>query len=252
MNYNVINNIQNMSAQQICITIGFFLVMILIGLLITHFVHNGISNKIAFYRKAVELTKDDEFQYGLKTSVGPAFSFGTLRAVDPVSVYWADGEYMLCKRVREEYTRHERVVTRTDYGSDGKTTEHEEVEVYYTWDVVWTDEINASLVSFCGVQFSYDLIKMPAPHFYGTSHEGIDVRYQEYVLPASMQGTVYADLFENTLSKGARFFENKQPEEAKEKMVKEQNRRVTTFWFIWIAVMICYGFLVLLAHNKPQ
>lgn len=220
------------------VSIGIFLFLILLGFLFSMGLKNSSLDKVSEYRKAVELNTNEEFVYALKTSVGHAFSYGRLVAVDPISVSCAQGKYMYCKTIEERYTRHERMITETYIDENGKSQAEEKMEEYYTWDIAWAEEDHASLLSFCGVEFSYDRFNLPSPMYYSTEYITSDVRRKHYILDQSMFGTIYTDIFDQDISQNSSFYHDRHPTDAKRLKIKRERNRSFVFWCAWISVSL--------------
>jgi hypothetical protein len=214
------------------------LIMALIGMIVLQWFGNRMSGKIAIYRKAVELNTDEEFAYGLKTSVGYVFAYGRILALDPVTVSWAHGSYLQCLRVTEKYTRHERTVEKTDYDYNGHPITRHETETYYSWDAIHSENVHANRISFCGVPFSYSAIQMPSPLYYRMESGGPSIRYQEYILPMKLEGTLFAELSDGTIPTGSSFQVGVHPDAAKEAKIHGEKQRLLAFLGIWIVTTI--------------
>lgn len=211
--------------------------MILFGMFITGFGGNGSSKVKARYRKAVELYKDEEFLYALRTNVGAVLSWGTLNAVDAVRPYWAMMGFMAYKTVIEEYRMHERTVTEYRYDPRRKQDiPYTRVETYYSWDTVSEESKHASRVKFCGVDVPYERLNMPSPPFLETAAEGANRRAVHYALPASISGTLYANILNNEVPEGSRFLYEIEPDVARRILIREQKKNDILFWVMWIGV----------------
>ena len=57
----------------------------------------------------------------MRTDIGNAFVYGELKAVDTVSYDEIEGDFSYIKKVKEKYTKHTRIVTKTRTNSKGET-----------------------------------------------------------------------------------------------------------------------------------
>ena len=60
-------------------------VMMIIGFLVAGRIDSWQSQKNSEYYAALQITDPEQFRYGMDTSVGKAFVYGELQAVDPVT-----------------------------------------------------------------------------------------------------------------------------------------------------------------------
>lgn len=209
----------------------------------------SISNKIAAkeadanaeYQKAIHIEDTDMFKYGMETSVGNAFVYGDLEAVNSVTFDEIDGEYLYIEKTEEHYNRHTRTVTKTD--SNGK--KYTEEEVYYTWDYYDSWEKSVDNISFCGVEFSKDKIDMPSSHYITTIKESRKVRYVYYGIDTKYTGTIYTKLKDNTISDNSRFFKDTNIEDALS--ICTSGGGIIIFWFMWVILIgiVVFGFYYL-------
>ena len=211
----------------------------MVGFLLSGKLLNKKLDENEAYNKAIRVDTTDLFKYGIDTSVGDAFVYGDLKAIDTVTYPEIGGEYMYAKKVREEYTRH----TRTVRSSKGKTR----TEVYYTWDCVSSDAVTSKEVEFCGLMFSSDKFNIPNGDFIETIQESHGVRYKYYGTPIQLTGTIFANLNRDTQLGDTKvnFYENQTIDEAYEDLSKDY--LTPLFWVVWV-ILICgcvYGFYYL-------
>ena len=101
-------------------------VMMIIGFLVAGRIDSWQIQKNSEYYAALQITDPEQFRYGMDTSVGKAFVYGELQAVDPVTYPEIGCAYLYVEKVEEHYNMHTRTVTETD--SKGHT--HTRTEVY--------------------------------------------------------------------------------------------------------------------------
>lgn len=99
--------------REILASVSIIAVMLLIGVLIAEKISDYQLDKNEKYNKAVKIESQDLFEYGMRTSVGNAFIYGDLEAVDTVTYPEIGGEYMYVEKVKERYTQHTRRVAHT-------------------------------------------------------------------------------------------------------------------------------------------
>lgn len=226
--------------REILASISIVAVMLLIGFVISGKISQIQDDKNAKYNKAVKIESTDLFQYGMNTNVGNAFVYGELKAVDTVTYPEIGGEYMYVEKVKERYTRHTRVVTYTT-GSGKTRRTHRRTETYWTWDRVGSEDIQCKEVSFCGIVFDSNKIKLPSADYIKTIKESGYVRYKYYGTKTKYTGTIFTKLKDKTISDSTPFYELSIGET---KDLFETNSGVVIFWIVWIIVMVLavFGF----------
>ena len=105
--------------REILASVTIIAIMILIGFVIVGRIDAYQVQKNSEYYSALQITDAEQFQYGMDTSVGNAFVYGTLEAVDPVTYPEIGGSYLYVEKDEEHYNPHTRTVTKTD--SKGNT-----------------------------------------------------------------------------------------------------------------------------------
>lgn len=223
--------------REILASISIIAVMLLIGFVISGKISQIQSDRNAKYNKAVKIESADLFRYGMDTNVGNAFVYGELKAVDTVTYPEIGGEYMYAEKVEEHYNRHTRTYTTTD--GKGHTRTH--TEVYWSWDYTGSEDMQCKEVSFCGVVFDSNKIKLPSADYIDTIKESSHVRYKYYGTNIEYIGTIFTKLKDKTISDSTPFYEMS-IKETKDKL--ERNIGIVIFWIIWIIVMVLavFGF----------
>lgn len=223
--------------REILASISIIAVMLLIGFVISGKISQIQDDKNAKYNKAVKIESTDLFQYGMNTNVGNAFVYGELKAVDTVTYPEIGGEYMYVEKIEEHYNRHTRTYTTTD--GKGHTETH--TEVYWSWDYAGSESKQCKEVSFCGIVFDSNKIKLPSADYIKTIKESGYVRYKYYGTNIEYTGTIFTKLKDKTISDSTPFYEMS-IKETKDKL--ERNIGIVIFWIIWIIVMVLavFGF----------
>ena len=227
--------------REILASITIVAVMLIIGFIIGDKIYTAEMNANSRYDVAIHIEDKELFQYGMNTSVGDAFVYGELKAVDTVSYPELDNEYMYVEKVKEKYTRHTRTVTRKR--SDG--SRYTETEVYWTWDRVWSEDKKCKEISFCDIVFSSNKIQIPSSDYIDTIEESSHIRYKYYGTSTKFTGTIFSVLKDNTISDNTNFYENRTIEETVEYL--QINIWIIVFWIFWICATggIVYGFFYL-------
>ena len=114
--------------REILASVTIVAVMMILGFVIAGRIDAYQIQKNSEYYSALQITDSEQFQYGMDTSAGNAFVYGTLEAIDPVTYPEIGGEYLYAEKDEEHYNCHTRTVTTTD--SEGH--KHTRTEVYGT------------------------------------------------------------------------------------------------------------------------
>ena len=222
--------------------------MLVIGIVISDKINDSLMEQYQKYNTALQINDDPElFKYGMRTNVGNAFVHGDLVAVDPVSYPEVDGLYGSMTKVTERYTMHTRTVTKTRT-VNGKTQTYTEVETYWTWDRVDSEDKKCQEISFCGITFNSNKIDLPSTDYIDTIKESSHIRYKYYGVGTNYIGTIFTDLRDKTISDNTKFYKDKNIEETVKQL--ESGGGAIIFWIFWI-VLICgcvFGFYY--AENK--
>lgn len=226
--------------REILASVTIIAIMILIGFVIVGRFDTYQVQKNSEYYSALQITDAEQFQYGMDTSVGNAFVYGTLEAADPVTYPEIGGEYLYVEKVEEHYTMHTRTVTTTD----SKGNHHTHTEVYWTWDYAGSENVHSNRIKFLGIEMDYKKIQRPDAHYIDTIKKSSHVRFQYYATPAKCAGTIYTDLRDGTISENSRFFDDVGIDTAIKRMTSS---RIWLFWIVWILVTggAVYGFYYL-------
>ena len=226
--------------REIVASITIVALMMILGFVITGKIDAYQIQKNSEYYKAVHITDPDQFKYCMNTSVGNAFVYGMLEAVDPVTFQEIGGEYLYVKKVEEHYTAHTRMVTTTD--SKGNT--HTRTEIYWSWDYVGEEEKHSEKIRFLGVEMGYEKIEMPRENYVKTIEKSSHVRYEYYGVLTGQMGTIYTNLRNNAILDNSKFFSDCDIESAVTKMTTSMT---WLFWVSWIVLIgvVVYGFYYL-------
>lgn len=217
--------------REILVSIAIVCIMLLLGFVIAGSISTSLMEKHQEYNTALQVNEDkDLFEYGMRTSVGNAFVYGELRAVDPVGYEGVDGDYSYIKKVKEKYTKHTRVVTKTRT-VNGKTQTYTDTETYWTWDAVDHWEKRSTKITFLDVEFNYGEINFPSDSHITTIKESSKIRYVYYGSPAQCKGTIYTQLSNNTIN-NATMYHNSTIEETHDSLTSSW--QLILFWIVWI------------------
>lgn len=217
--------------REVIFSIVILAVMLTLGLMIHGSIDNAMMAKHQEYNMALRIDNNaDMFTYGMSTNVGSAYVYGVMDTVDPVSFEEIEGEYSSITKVKEKYTMHTRTVTKTRT-VNGKTQTYTTTETYWTWDRVgsWSD--HSSKITFLGVEFDYGIFSMPSEYHLDTIKESSHIRYKYYGAPTTAEGTLYADLRDNTIN-NTRMYYYTSIEEAHALMTSKAG--LVIFWVVWV------------------
>ena len=224
--------------REILVAIIIFILLICFGFLIHTAIQQKLDDQNQIYDQALKIDKVSDFEYGLKTSIGHAFIFGTLKAVDTVSLPDIPGEYIRIEKTKERYTQH----TYTSTDSKGHTTVH----TYWSWDTVDRDLFHSNEVSFMEHIFPYDKFNISTEHYLDTLYESPHVRYIYYVTDTEYVGTIFTKLSDGTISDNTNFYEGQTIEQVNESLHK-RGLTIILFWIGWLIItgLLIYGFFYL-------
>lgn len=229
-----------------------FFVLFLSGSLFNWYWINCHPRLIGKYRNAKETKTNSGFARANNASTGPVFAYGELNAVDAVSVPWAKDQYLFSRTILEKYKEYNYLVITQGY-YDPRTCSYgpdrSENKTVYKWEPIQTDDAHATTVNFCGIDLPYKKIPMPDPMYFDTEQIDEETRYQYYILPKTMVGTLYTDFSDGDVG-SCRFFEGIEPREAKKIMILEQLLMSYGWWVGWVLISI----IVLVVYYKivPQ
>lgn len=223
--------------REIITSIAIVAIMLMLGTIISGAIADYSEEKKKEYNQAMQIDSKELFEYGMNTSVGNAFIYGQLKAVDTVTFDEIGGQWLRISKEREDYTRHEKKVKHTD--SEGNT--YYETEVYYSWDHVSTESKHSEKITFMDIEFDYDLIDVNDSEYIDTIYKGFDTRYIYRGSSLEHTGTIYTNLQDGTIGK-CNLYEYRTIQEVLES--KNEDFGQITFWIIWILLIgfVTYGF----------
>lgn len=228
--------------REVIASISIIAIMLIFGVVISGKISESIMDLNEKYNKAIRIEDEELFKYGMSTSIGDAFVYGYLEVIDPVIYPEIGGEYSYIEKVKEEYTMHTREVTYTD--SKGKTQTR--IETYWTWDVVWRENLKSQKAIFLGVEFDFSKFKNLKDSYITTIKESSDIRYKYYGSPAKATGTIFTTLQDNNIGNDIKLYEDMNIEQTYE-YLEEGFGLIFLFWFSWMWLIIgcVYGFYYL-------
>lgn len=239
--------------REILFSVIILILMLVLGIFINSVIEEGNTKRNEVYYLATKIEDANQFQYGLKTSIGNTLTYGEVSAATPVSMEEISGEYFYIEKVTEEYNRHTRTVTYTD--SKGKT--RKKTEVYYSWDYEKSESKQSDGFYFMDMNFKNDIVGLPcvranlsevavekdcvrSNYIYNDGFfESVgDTREYYNVVPVSFVGTFEARLYDNTLqnfSGGERltFYNNKTIAGTIEDIESSSDFSVIAFRIVW-------------------
>ena len=219
--------------REVLFSIVIIAVMTLIGFVIHGKISDSLMNEYQKYNTALQIEDNSEmFSYGMRTDIGNAFVYGDLKAVDTVTYPEIGGAYMYVEKVEEHYNMHTETYTTTD--SKGHTQVH--TRTYWSWDYAGSEDIQCKEVSFCGVVFDSNKIKLPDDDYIDTIKTSSYVRYKYYGVGTEYTGTIYTVLTDNTISNNTPFYNGLNIDETIDHL--ESSVELVIFWIVWIIVII--------------
>lgn len=234
--------------REVLLSVAIICVMLVIGLIVSGGISDRVMERQHVYNTAVRVDKDERlFQHCMRTDVGNVLACGELSAVDLVTFPEIGGEYSYIEKVKEKYTRHERIVTRTRTGADGKIETYTEIEVYYSWDRVESWDKHSCTIKFLGVEFNYSAISFPPSHEITTIHESPSIRYVYYGKPASSECTIFTSMRNGTIDDTSAYHGMSIDDVIE---MKSSDSAVLIFWILWSVFTAVLVFMFYSLENR--
>lgn len=214
----------------VCIAITFILIGL--GFTVSSAIKNGIAEENEKYYKALKIDNDEEqFKYSIKTNIGYSLVQGKVQAINGIHINDLEGSYFYIKKIKEEYTRHERQVEHT-YTVGNEIHTYYTTEEYWTWDYVGEEEFHIEKFKFLGVDFNYETIEFNNVKYKETKDGGYHIRYEYYIIPIEFEGTLFTYINNNTINENKFYYNNTIENIIKQKQ-SEGNTSIIIFWIIW-------------------
>lgn len=232
----------DITKREIISSFGLLAIMITLGIVISGAISDNIERAKKEYNQAIQIDSPELFEYGMETSVGNAFVYGQLRAVDVVTFDEVGGQWLWIEKELEEYTRHEKQVEHTD----SKGNKYYTTEVYYSWDYVSSKIKHSEKITFLDHEFDYDQINVYGSEYIDTIYKGMDERYIYRGKTIEHTGTIFTKLHDGTIDKTV-LEKNQTIQEVLE--AKNNNYGIVIFWIIWIILTIAAIYIFFYADN---
>jgi len=159
--------------REVATSFAIVFIMLFMGFFISNKISDYSDEQNEVYYQAVKINADqNQFKYGMKTSIGNALVYGEMKAVDAVSMPELVGNYLAIEKDTERYTRHTRTV------KSGKTYH---TEVYYTWDTIDTDEKVSKNVTYLGITFPENRFSFDRWVHIDLSKQTVDSKHQSWI-----------------------------------------------------------------------
>lgn len=214
-------------------------IMLIIGKLIVDSIVSSVTEKAFELETAVQVYDDETFAYIKSVNAGTFLAEGSLISNEIITLPELSGQYSKIKKVKEEYMRHTRTVTKTNEKGETYTEE----ETYYEWDHVKTEEFVTQSFSFLNQRFTAKELKYSIPTDYEkTIYKSSDIRYCYYTAPVVVNGTIIGNADEKCF-KETEFLRNKTIESVIKCAEKRIDNAPIIFWIIWSALIT--GLIVL-------
>ncbi len=227
--------------REVIFSVVIVCLMLVFGIMISGKISDSLMNQYQEYNTALQIDNDSSlFEYGMRTNIGNAFVYGELAAVDSVTYPEIGGAYASATKVTERYTQHTRTVTKTRT-VNGKTETYTETETYWTWDEIDRDHVHVSTIQFLNREFPYGTIDYFPESYITTLDAGFHLRDVYYGSALLYEGTLYANLADNTITETS-FYCDRTINETIEHL--ETEWQLVLFWIFWIALtgFVVWGF----------
>lgn len=256
--------------REILFSIIIFSVMLILGIWIDSSIKENNTKNNETYYLATKIENENQFQYGLKTSIGNALCYGEITANSPVSMEKISGEYFYIEKVVERYNRHTRTET---YKVNGKTRTR--TVVYYSWDYESSESKQTDGFSFMGVNFDNPIKNLPYKrvnlsevaidqsnvyhnYIYNDNYlfESVgDTREYYNIIPTSFKGTLETKLTNNDITsfdgkENLNFHYNQSISEVIKNIENSNNISIIIFRIVWIVLTIGAIFVFCYFENK--
>lgn len=230
--------------REIIASFSLLAILMIIGFIISDEIREYDLEQNKQYLQALKIRDKDIFEYAMQTNTGNAFVEGEMRALEPVTYDDLDKDYILVKKITEEYTMHTRLVTYTD--SKGKSRTR--TETYWTWDEIHRETKISKRVAFLDVEFKYAQFDFPSSEFIKTVKVHSDLRYKYYGIPKTFKATIYSRLSNGNInSENVPVYVNTSIEDVLEELTSNANQIL--FWCIWITLSLGMIYAFVVAEN---
>lgn len=235
--------------REILVSISIFLMLLTIGFGVSEKIADSINSSNEKYFKSLKIDNDkDAFIYAYDTNIGDIFAYGQIEVIDPVSINDIKGQYAEIRKVKEEYTRHERKVQKTKT-VNGNTVTYYETEVYYSWDYQSEDNWKAKYFNFLGKTFEYKSIdKVLYDYHIETIKESSTIRYKYYVVDIKHNGSIFLNIHNNEYSNFT-FYKNQYYKDIITFKEEEVTSTIILFWITWFLGIFATIFLFVYFDN---
>lgn len=256
--------------REVLFSIIIVVFMAIVGIFISSKIEDLNMKTNEDYYLAAKIEDQEQFQYGLKTSLGNALAYGEVTTSTPVSIKEISGEYFYIEKITERYNRH----TKTQSYRDSKGKTRTRTVVYYSWDYYSSDVTESDTFNFMGKQFDNVIQNLPYErvdllevavnnnnvHFnyiYNDSYfnEKVgDTREYYNIVPKSFVGTFELKLIDNKLQSfdedsKLNFYANKTIDEVVESRESFNQIILIIFRVVWILLT---GLVVVAFYYKEN
>lgn len=223
--------------REVIVVIAIIALLLAIGIMISGAISDHYLDENERINKAVKIDTQEMFEYGMRTGIGDALVYGDLIAIDPVTLWGLDGEYMTIKRTTEEYTAVTKTEPETTVDADGEVKTVMKTKVVYEWVLVGSDSRCCKEVTFLGVTFDKDKIALPSPPLIDVVYETPHLRHTYYGFGTHLTGTVFTGLRDKTIADNSTFFNNETINETVEHLQTNGTVALVLFWFGWTVLI---------------
>ena len=248
------------------------IIIIFIMLIVGFFIDSKITennNKInKLYNLAAKIENKDQFQYGLKNSIGNSLVYGEIKAANPVSMPEIEGEYFYIEKITEEYSMH----TQTDTYGDAQGNIYTTTRIYYSWDYKNTESVISDEFILMDNKFNNPIYGLPVErldlskyaknqsnvssnYIYNDNNRNLITYYN--IVTLSFIGTLETKLYNQKLQNFSngnelKFYNNKNINETIEYVKNYNNIWKISFRIIWVILIIVLNLFIVpkLLKNK--
>ena len=217
--------------REILVSIVIISLFTICGIKINEKITENNLDKAQIYNTAHKVEDAELFKHLMETDGGNAFVYGSLKAINPISVPEISGKYTSILMIHEEYVKKTRTYT------DDEGNKH--TETYYEWEETDRETIHCKQMSFCGVTFNYNKFKLPDGQYIDTVKHNYfltnDTRTKYYGLKTEMKGTIFTNLSSDTISDNSKFTEAPLSETVE--AYQPSSAGNIAFWIVWVFLM---------------
>lgn len=229
-----------LTGREILISLLFLGIWVFFGGMIHRSIVNHTNNNNKMYRQAVSIDNNAPvFGHALDTNAGRMYAYGTMEAVNPISIDDLKSKHMRIVRRRQHYTMH----TYTTHHKVGKSTVTR-VHHYWSWDTVKTDRFQVADIKFLDRTFNFNDFDVHGPTTEKTVGRGHHKRDVYELWSTNYTGTIFAKTNGKNSLEPCILWSGKTIEECRKIDISSGNGWLFLFWLGWLLLggACIYGF----------